>query len=592
VGGSSFFAELKRRNVLRAGAFYAATAWLLVQVATQVFPFFHIPEWIVRWIIVAALIGFPFALVFAWFYEWTPHGLMRESDIATGRAIAARPGKAIDRWIIAALALAVVLLLTDRFVVHRNADVVATSEKSIAVLPLANESGDPAQDYFSDGLSEELISALGQVHDLKVIGRNSSFRFRGSEQEDSVAIGVKLGVSTLLEGTVRKLGDRVRIFASLVKATDGTQLWSQTYDREIKDVFAVQSEIATAVAGALKATLLGGAADSGLKPPSGNLDAYNALQQGRFYAERRNREDHFKAVDFYRKAIALDPDYALAYARLAMAEQWFDDWAVNTLDEREAARTSARANARKAVELNPRLPESQGALGVTQAWSDLDVRSAEATLKEAVALDPSNPETLYQLADVTGCLGRLDEAVAMMRKVLALDPLNASYYFYTGQYLLALGRLDEAEKEMKHAIDLQPTAFGYRVYLTMLYIRQGKTDAALATALAEPEGSINQRIALALAYASRGDTAKAQVKLDEMLRLDADVWPVNIAEYYAYRGDIDQTLSWLKRALNAHDPSVTSLWEDPIIFPALRNDARFAAFCKEVGLPPPSNAAP
>jgi len=212
-------------------------------------------------------------------------------------------------------------------------------------------------------------------------------------------------------------------------------------------------------------------------------------------------------------------------------------------------------------------------------------------LKEAVALDPSNPETLYQLADVTGCLGRLDEAVAMMRKVLALDPLNASYYFYTGQYLLALGRLDEAEKEMKHAIDLQPTAFGYRVYLTMLYIRQGKTDAALATALAEPEGSINQRIALALAYASRGDTAKAQAKLDEMLRLDADVWPVNIAEYYAYRGDIDQTLSWLKRALNAHDPSVTSLWEDPIIFPALRNDARFAAFCKEVGLSPPSNAA-
>lgn len=590
MSAPSFFAELKRRNVLRAGAFYAASAWLIVQVATQVFPFFHIPEWIVRWIIVAAVIGLPFALAFAWFYEWTPQGLMRESDITPGDAIERRTGQRLDRWIIAVLALAVVLLLTDRFVVHRNADAGVASAKSIAVLPLVNESGDAEQAYFSDGLSEELIAALGQVRDLKVIGRNSSFRFRGSEQDDNAAIGVKLGVATLLEGTVRKLGSHVRIFASLIKADDGSQLWSQTYDRELKDVFAVQSEIATAVAGALKATLFGNVIATGGKPPSGNLDAYNALLQGRFYAERRNREDYVKAVDFYRRAIELDPDYALAYARWAMLDQWYIDWAVANLDERETARVRARANARKAIELDPHLPEAYGALGVTQAWSDLDVRAAEATLKQAVALDPSNPETLYQLADVTGCLGRLDEAVAMMRKVLAVEPLNAAYHFYIGQYLLALGRLDEAETELKRAIDLQPTAVGYNVYLTMLYIKRGDADKAMATAQVNQEDGVNRRIALALAYAMRGDTARADTTIAEMIRRDADTWPVIIAEYYAYRGDKDQAFAWLERARNAHDPSVTSIWEDPIILPALRGDPRFAALCEEIGLPAPSAA--
>jgi TolB-like protein len=580
--------ELKRRNVFRAGAFYAAAAWVLVQVATQVFPFFHIAEWVVRWIVIAAIVGFPVAIGFAWFYEFTPQGLMRESEVDQDTSITRSTGKKLDRWIMAVLALAVVLLLTNQFVLHKDAGDML--DKSIAVLPLVNESGDPQQDYFSDGLSEELISALARVHAIKVIGRNSSFRFRGKQQDDTVSIGAKLGVATLLEGTVRKQGAQVRIVASLVKAADGSELWSQTYDRELKDVFAVQSEIATSVAGELKATLLGQTLESTDKPPSGNLDAYNALLQGRFYAERRNRADYLKAVDSYQQAIKLDPDYAMAYARLAIAEQWFVDWAIDAPDERAATRVLARANARKAVALNPQLAEAQAALGITQAWSDLDILAAHATLGKAVALDPTNAEILYLMADVTSCLGRFDESIAMMRKALAKDQFNATLHFYLSQYLLSSGHLDEAEAEVHRAIDLQPTAIGYEFILGRIELLRGRVDRVLAVAQAEPSGSRRRQLST-MAYWMSGDRASSDAGLADMLQLDANVSPDGIGVVYAYRGDNDQAFLWLERARENGSPGVTEIYENLSLFPALRNDPRLAVFTRKLGLPDPNTIA-
>lgn len=251
----SLFAELRRRNALRAAVLYIGAVWALAQGIAQLAPVFGAPAWVTKWFVIAACIGFPFWIAFAWFYEWTPQGLKRESEIEADASITRVTGRKLDRAIIAVLAVAVVLLLANAFVWKKGAGlqapariaasvIAAIPAKSIAVLPLLNESGDPGQDYFSDGLSEELISALGQVRDLKVIGRNSSFRFRGNAQDDTARIGVELGVATLLEGTVRKQGGEVRIVTSLIKASDGSQLWSQTYDRELKDVFAVQSDIA------------------------------------------------------------------------------------------------------------------------------------------------------------------------------------------------------------------------------------------------------------------------------------------------------------------------------------------------------------
>ena len=587
----SVFVELQRRNVLRAGVLYAGAVWALAQGLAQLLPLFGDYEWIARWFVIVGIVGFPFWIAFAWFYEFTPQGLKRESEIAADDSITRSTGRALDKWIIAVLVIAVVLLLTNTFVWRKGAglsndagsDSSSASLKSVAVLPLLNESGDASQDYFSDGLSEELISALGQVRALKVIGRNSSFQFRGRAQDDTAGIGAKLGVATLLEGTVRKQGNEVRIVASLIKASDGSQLWSQTYERQLKDVFAVQSDIATSVATALKANVFGAAVQATDKPPSGNLAAYDAMLQGRYYADRRTRADYLKAVGYYEKAIKLDPDYALAYARLAIAEQWFNDWEATT-EERKTASAQARGNARKAVQLAPDSALSLGALGINQAWSDFDYPAAEATLKKAVALDPSNAETLYQLADVTASLGRTQEAIAMMRKALTLEPLNASFHFYTGTFLLTLGQYAQAQRETERAIELQPGADGVSAQLAFALMGQGQMDRAITAANADPnEGDRLQ--ALAVIWYARGDKPKAQQALDEMIRGDGKIAPGLIAEVYTYRGDLDQAFTWLDHAVQARDPTAVTIYEAPMDLTALHDDPRFAAFCKEVGLP-------
>jgi len=593
----SIFAELQRRNVLRAGVLYAGAVWALAQGLAQLLPLFGDYDWIARRFVIAGIVGFPFWIAFAWFYEFTPQGLKRESEIAPDDSIAHSTGRKLDKWIIAVLIVAVVLLLTNTFVWRRGAGLSGNAGagapgiplKSIAVLPLLNESGDASQDYFSDGLSEELISALGQVRELKVIGRNSSFRFRGTQQDDTAGIGAKLGVATLLEGTVRKQGNQVRIVASLIKASDGSQLWSQTYERQLKDVFAVQSDIATSVATALKANVFGAAVGATDKPPSGNLAAYDAMLQGRYYADRRTRADYMKAVGYYEKAIALDPGYALAYARLAIAQQWFNDWEATT-DERKVVSAQARGNARKAVELAPDSALSLGALGINQAWSDFDYPAAKASLKKAVALDPSNAETLYQLADVTASLGRTQEAIAMMRKALTLEPLNASFHFYTGTFLLALGKYAEGQRETERAIELQPGTDGFSSQLAFALVGQGQMDRAITAANADPnEGERLQ--ALAVVWYARGDKPKARQALDEMIRDVGKVAPGLIAEVYAHKGDLDQAFTWLDRAMQARDPTAVTIYEAPMDLTALHEDPRFAAFCRKIGLPTPADVA-
>ncbi len=594
-----FFSELGRRNVLRAGAVYAAAVWALAQGIAQLGPSVGAPEWVTRWFLVAAIIGLPFWLAFAWFYEFTSQGFKRESEIDPAESLAPRTGRKLDRWIIGILCVAVVLLVTNQFVLrhdatgaadqHAAAEMAATlakvPAKSIAVLPLVNESVDKNQQYFSDGLSEEMISALGQLRDLKVIGRNSSFRFRGDAQNDSAGIGAKLGVATLLEGTVRRQGDHVRIVASLIKAADGSQIWSQTYERQLKDIFAMQSDIATSVANALKAGVFGQSIEATDKPPNGNLAAYDAMLQGRYYAERRTRPDYVKAEQYYQRAIDLDPDYALAYARMAIAEQWFNDWEATT-DERKVVSARARAHAQMAVELAPRSATALGALGVTQAWLDFNFAAADTTLKKAVALDPSNAEILYQLADVTAASGRVEEAIGMMRKALTMEPLNATFHFYIGQFLSAAGKYAESEKASRRALELQPGADGFGAQLALALMGQGKFDEALRAAKADP-GEAGRLQALALIAYARGDKAQARSALDQMIRRSGKDGPGLVAQVYGYEGDLDQAFAWLDRAIAARDTSVTTLYEAPMNLQPLIKDPRIAAFCRKVGLPTP-----
>jgi TolB-like protein len=277
---SSFFAELKRRNVFRAAAFYAASAWLLVQVATQVFPLFRIANWLVRWVIVAAALGFPFWVLFAWFYQWTPEGLQRETETTPLQPGARQSRRNVDRWIMAMLAVAVVLSLTDKFVLRERAgQVAATPEKSIAVLPFENLSDDKSNAYFTDGIQDEILTRLAKIADLKVISRTSTQHYK-SKPENLPEIARQLGVAHILEGSVQKSGDAVRVNVQLIKAATDSHLWADSFDRKLTDIFAVESEVAKAIANQLQAKITGREAIVIAEKPTANPQAYDAYLRG------------------------------------------------------------------------------------------------------------------------------------------------------------------------------------------------------------------------------------------------------------------------------------------------------------------------
>src|SRR5438874_8679274 len=400
----NFFAELKRRNVYKVAVAYAVAGWALAQGIAQVFPVFDIPNWAVRLIVLAIVIGFPIALVIAWAFELTPEGIKRAEDVDLPLVGASKN----RTWIYVATigaAFSIGLFFIGRYTARNSSDSARSQlpAKSIAVLPLLNESGDPADEYFSDGLSEELIAALAQIKDLKVIGRSSSFRFK-DRKEETKTIGEKLGVATLLEGTVRKQGERVRIVAELINAADGIELWTRTFDRELKDIFAVQEEIATAVASSLKVTLLGSDERSSTKPATRNAEAHNAYLLGHYHFQRRNLEDHRKAVAYFDEAIRLDPDYALAYAERSEAWTQIGDLS----GQGKTAWPKAREDAEKAVAIAPTLAEAHAALGWVRFFVEWKFAEGLNELKRAKELSPANPTANDLLARVVVYLGRPD----------------------------------------------------------------------------------------------------------------------------------------------------------------------------------------
>jgi len=584
---AGFLHELRRRNILRAAALYATSVWALAQGITSLGPTVGAPDSATRWFLVAAAIGFPFWLAFAWFYELTPQGIRRESEAPPSDASARATGRRLDVWIIAVLAVAVVLLLTDKFMLRREAavstGVVAIAEKSVAVLPLVNESGDSNALYFSDGLSEDLIAALSQFAGLKVIGRNSSFKFRNSTEASNVIAG-KLGVAHLLEGSVRRQGDMVRIYAELIDARDGSTLWSQHYDRPYKDLFQLQDDITDAVAGVLKSKLLGGdnAVAQNDRPPSGNLDAYNAYLQGKFYLARQNEADFRKAIDAFTTATRIDPHYAEAWADLSNA---WSDLGQEFLSGASAlaAYAQARAAVNTALALSPDLANAHSAKGNLLLSADSNWSGAEAEFRRALQLEPSLAAAKGNLAAVLGTLGNPEQGADLTRQASASDPLYAFWFDQLSRFLGMLDRLDEAEQAERKAIELQPKAESFYVQLATIEILRGDATAALATAQEGPKGPW-QDVGLALAQQAGHDRTAADAALKLVIDKYSDGAPYQVAEIYALRKDANKTFEWLDKAWTARDPGIQFLLFDPLLRPYW-SDARFAAFCRKAGLP-------
>jgi len=576
------FAELKRRNVYKVAVAYIVGGWALSQGVAQVFPVFDVPNWAIRLVVLLIIIGLPVALVLAWAFEITPQGIKRTE---TADAMPQTGRQKNNAWIyvvVLGVVVSVGLFFLGRYTAgnatSRNSETTAAlPQKSIAVLPLLNESADPKDEYFSDGLSEELIAALAQISGLKVIGRSSSFRFKDRKEEPKT-IGEKLGVSTLLDGTVRKQGDRVRIVAELVNAADGIQLWTRTFDRQLKDIFAVQQEIAKAVAESLKVTLLG-TQEKPSQIATNNVEAHNAYLQGHFHLVRRNVEDFRKAIDYYDRAIELDPEYALAYAERGEA------WAIlgDLTGQRPIAYPKARSDAEKAVAIAPRLAEARAALGFVRFLVDWKFTEGLNELKRAKELSPSNPTSNDVLARLIVYLGRFDEAERQARQAVELDPLSTVAQANLARVLFYAGKLDDADAAARKGAELQPTGAANHRWQVLIAAERGDGASALREAQLEADEGY-RRFELAVAQYVAGDRQAADAALADLLAKAQEGFAYQIAEVYAMRGEKGKAFEWLQIAFDDRDAGMLSLLVDPLLR-GLRDDPRYKNLVAKVGLP-------
>jgi serine/threonine-protein kinase len=496
----------------------------------------------------------------------------------------------MDRMIIVVLALALGYFVVDKWMLtpgrgdakshaaRPNELIAPAPAKSIAVLPLLNESGDPKDEYFSDGLSEELIAALAQIKELKVIGRSSSFRFK-ERKEETKTIGEKLGVATLLEGTVRKQGERVRIVAELINAADGIELWTRTFDRELKDIFAVQQEIAAAVASSLKVTLLGLDERSSASPATKNTEAHDAYLLGHYYFQRRNLEDYRKAVAQFDEAIRLDPDYALAYAERSEAWTLIGDLS----GQGKTAWPKAREDAEKAVAIAPALAEAHSALGWVRFFAEWRFAEGLRELKRAKELSPTNPTANDLLARCIVYVGKLDEAEKQAWQAADLDPLAFPAQINLARVFWFAGKLDEADAVSRKAAELHPAAAAARRFQVLVAVERGDGETALREAQLEPDPGY-RRFELALAHYVRGDRQAADAALADLIANGRDQLAYQIAQVYAARGEKDKAFEWLQISLDTHDTGTLGLLLDPLLRD-LRSDPRYKTLVTKLGMP-------
>ncbi|MDE2346051.1 MAG: tetratricopeptide repeat protein [Gammaproteobacteria bacterium] len=454
------------------------------------------------------------------------------------------------------------------------------------MLPFVNESGDKDQQYFSDGLSEDLITTLSQFTGLKVINRDSSFRFRNST--DSVqTIAAKLGVAHLLEGSVQRAGGEVRVSVELVNTADGSTLWSQRYDKPYKDLFALQDDITNAVAGALQIKLLAapGAVAQSDRPPSGNLAAYNDFLQGKFYEQRTSEAGTRKAIDYFTDAIRLDPRYALAWVDLGTAYATLASDYVGG-SEATAAWHSALAANHTALALDPDLATAHSSYSMILASHDHEWMSAEAEAQRANQLAPDRD--FAALAIIYAALGHTQRAIKLLRQGLPNDPLCAGCYMRLAAYLAAQGRFDEAAEAVRKSLHLAPMALPFQVMLVKIEVMRSDASAALKAAQQMPPG-VWRDGAIAFALQLGSNRAAADAALQAVIVKQAGFNAYWIAEIYALRRDPVHMFKWLGRANEIRDPGVQMLLTDPWIL-RYKNDPRFAAFCKQVGLPDTTDA--
>ena len=578
---NNFFSELKRRNVYKVAIAYGVVAWLLMQIATQVFPFLEIPNWAIRLVIMLIVIGFPIALVIAWAFELTPEGLKRTevADAAPTRSPAHRAWVYI---VIIAGAIAIGLFAIQRFTgrtkVVKQSTVPELSAKSIAVLPFVDLSQAKDQEYFCDGISEEILDALAKVEGLRVVARTSSFSFKG-KNADVAEIAQKLNVQNVLEGSLRREGNRIRITAQLINARDGFHIWSDTFERELQSIFAVQDQITRAIVEALKVKL----AVAPPARPRPDTEAHDLYLQGLFFSNKSSEEALRKSLDFFQRALQKDPNYAKAWTGTAKAWEWLADAYVKPLE----AYPAMKAAASKAIELDETEAEAHCYLGDSKRVLDWDVAGGEAELKRALQLDPNSGTAHFFLALSLSSQGEAASAQAQMKEAVKLDPLSPIIGSFAGIIDLAYGRFDDAIAEGRRTQLLDPNYFYQGSELAAAYRDKGMFAEALELYKKAGEVTGVPQPGLAITYAKMGRRNEAERVFDEVKTFAATHYVAGeaIASICVALKDNDSAFQWLERAYQEHSGSLQGIAVRPEFRP-LYSDPRFANLLKRIGLDP------
>ncbi len=569
---NDYFNELKRRNVIKSAVAYLVVAWLITQVIATVLPAFGAPNYLLKWSLVLLALGFPVWLIFAWIYEITPEGIKKTIDIQPDQSISTRTGTRLNKLIISTLTLAIIVLLIDRFT-REDAQVVEYGDKSIAVMAFADMSPKKDHEYFSDGISEELLNLLAKVPELKVISRTSSFSYKGKDTK-ATEIGEELQVSYILEGSIRKAGNMIRVTAQLINTSNGAHEWSHTYDRELDSIFKIQDEIAAEVGKELELSLLG----KQLKSKTVDPEAYNLYLQANHLTKLNTTNSYIEAEAKIKESIGLDSSYAPAWRLLASI---YDTGTYNfSIREGNEGIPLGLKAVYKAIELDPDLGYSYATLAslLELNW---DFEESARNMKKALELIPNDGVIIGTAALNT--FGDLEKTVRLIKKAIEVDPLVYGNYFNLGHAYYRMGQLEQAEKAFKTFELYYPNWQIYHYMMAKIRLAQGRTDEAIAEIEQEKHEFFSIYGQNFIQYAI-GNTTKADALFAEFLEKYSDTDPSNVADLYAFRGEYDLSFDWLNKAFEVKDPVLVEALTYPSFKPMYK-DPRWRELVENMGFP-------
>jgi TolB-like protein/Tfp pilus assembly protein PilF len=608
----SFYEELKRRNVVKVAVLYVVFSWLLLQVTDVLSSLLPVPEWAGALVVMLLILGFFPVMVFSWVYELTPEGLKREKDIDRDQSIVGQTGKKINVLIIVMLGLTIGVVVLDRLMPHQPAPAEAEGnstetpvettdqeptaadptamagsrfapapDRSIAVLPFADMSPDKDQEYFTDGLSEELLNLLAKIPELRVASRTSAFSYKGKDIRIA-EVAEQLNVAHILEGSIRKSGNRVRITAQLIDADEDVHLWSETWDRTLDDVFAIQDEIASNVVDQLKVTLLGAAPVQTETDPQ----AYNLFLQARHLARQGSEKSMLRSIEMLDEVLALDPVYARAWGSLASN---YINLAGNSLIDRDEGYAKAKDAANRAMEIDPDFGPAYSILAWYYENYAGDYQESARYHEKALTLAPNNESVLNSVAAFFSGLGREKEAIAIYRKLIERDPINATTWHNIGIAYFNDRDLDKATESFDRAIDVSPDMLLARIFQGyMFYLKDDYQPYLDAYArLSDDTGSeLYRLLSEAAAYPFMGRDAEGARAMEQFEREYGDSWTYVIATVHARQGRTDEAFEWLERAYEIGGPSnISGAWND-VTLESLHDDPRWQPLIEKSGVTP------